>query len=353
MPYQKTLEPRVKEVSIPQTGQPWGGLNKYELYSRYTIPDTDFDDLINAIPMGQSIRQLQGNGPVLATMAAPIVWMIEFNLNAGFFLFVLCTNGHLYQVNTSGGTITDCSGATSLSVLSDITLWQEKFVIISDPNTNLTYQWDGTTFTQIAALNTVKGSTITVFGGRLWLASGNVVVFTQGGTYNSLGGDSGSFQIIDDDCITGIVALYPFNGLLYIFGQDWVQVIGNLYVSGSPAQLQFNKYTIEVHAGTNSAFSLITFGSTLYFSNGNGIWTLTGTIPVKLSTPIDAFFDQESGDSTFAAAFVEIYSEPCVMWCMHTAIDGIYGALDLLDHNPEMVPDNLGPAQVRCRGRDQ
>lgn len=326
MAYQKTLEPKVKEVTMPG-GQPWGGLNRYELYSRYTIPDTDFDELVNAIPMGYSVRQIAGNSVPFATLAAPIIWMVEYQLNAGFFIFALCTNGHLYQVSIPGGVIVDVSTSTVLSASCDIALWQETNVLISDPSVNKTYAWNGTVLSTVTALTGVKAAFITVFSGRLWMASGNLVVFTQGGTFNSLGGDSGSFLIIDSDCITPISALFPFNGLLYVFGQDWCQVIGSLTVTGSPAQLVFSKYTIEVQVGVSSKWSLTTFGSTLFFSNPNGIWSLTGTIPQKISSPVDAFFDSSLSDSTFSSAFCEIYSEPCLMWLVHTGIDNTYSAL--------------------------
>ena len=327
MPYQKQLEPKVREVTIPSGGQPWGGVNRYETFSRYTIQDQQFDDLVNAMPMGPSIKQIPGNGPTLSTLPAPAVWMVEYRLNAGFFIFALCTNGHLYQVSVISGAQVDVSTATSLSALCDITLWQETQVIISDPNVNKTYSWDGTTFTHITALDAVKGAFITVFSGRLWLANANVVVFTQGGSYNSLGGDAGSFLIIDADCITPVAALFPFNGLLYIFGQDWVQTVSNLFVSGSPAELQFSKYTIEVQVGLSSKWSLITFGSTLYFANPNGIWSFTGTIPQKISMPVDNFFDQQMADSSLASCFCEIYSEPCLAWAVHTSNDNAYGLL--------------------------
>jgi hypothetical protein len=327
MPYQKALEPKVKEVVIPSGGAPWGGVNRFEAFSRYTIQDNQFDDLVNALPMGPSIKQIPGNGPTLATLAAAAVFMVEYQLANGFFLFCLCTNGHLYQVSLPGGIVTDCSGGTSLSALCDISLWQETEVIISDPNVNQTYSWDGTTFTHLTALDGVKGAFITVFQGRLWLSHGNLIVFTQGGTYNSLGGDSGSFLIIDSDCITPIAALFPFNGLLYIFGEDWVQVLGNLFVSGSPAQLQFTKYSIEVQVGLSSKWSLITFGSTLFFANPNGIWSFTGTVPQKISSPVDYFFDQQISDSSLSSCFCEIYSEPCLAWSIHTASDNSYGLL--------------------------
>jgi hypothetical protein len=327
MPYQKTLEPKVKEIMIPSGGAPWSGINRYEEFSRYTIQDNQFDDLINAIPMGPSIKQIPGNSAPFVTLPSPAIWMIEFQLNAGFFIFALCEDGHLRQVAIPGGAIVDCSTSTSLGPNCDIALWQETNVIISDPDVSKTYSWDGTTFTHITALDGVKGAFITVFSGRLWLSHGNVVVFTQGGTFNSLGGDSGSFLIIDSDCITPIQALFPFNGLLYIFGQDWVQVLGNLFVSGSPAVLQFTKYTIEVQVGLSSKWSLITFGSTLYWANPNGIWSFTGTVPQKISMPVDNFFDQQESDSTLASCFCEIYSEPCLAWAVHTSNDNAYGLL--------------------------
>src|ERR1700746_3998538 len=103
----------ITTVSLPGDGQPWGSLNKYDTYSRLTISDTDFDECINWISMGNSVRQVPANGSTIATLASSAIWMSAQTLNLAQYLYFLCSNGHIYQVSL-GGTITDVSGATSM-----------------------------------------------------------------------------------------------------------------------------------------------------------------------------------------------------------------------------------------------
>jgi len=94
------------ELIFPQPGQPWGGLNRYDLLSRYTINDADADDLINWLPMGANMRQVPAPSLPIATLVSTAIWISAQVLNLGIYIFALCQNGKLYQVSIPAGTIT-------------------------------------------------------------------------------------------------------------------------------------------------------------------------------------------------------------------------------------------------------
>lgn len=321
---------QIRTISLPGDNQPWGGLNRNDLFSRYTIPDTDFDELQNWFPFapsGNGIRQIPGPAATLATLisaANPITWMSPQTLNLAQYLFILGANGHLYQVSF-GGTITDCSGATILSANSDIANWQGIDIIISDVNAAKVYSWNGSTFATV--FTSQPASIIVVFSGRLWMANNNTVTFTAGGTFNSLAGDSGSFIIVESDCQPPIVAMYPFSGSMYIFGFDWCQSLGSVTDIGSPAVVNFQIQTLEARIGTNTRWSITGLGSTLYWTNAQGIWSLQGTFPQQISGPIGGFWQNVVGaSSSYSSAFGYIYDTPCLFWnCNDGANQQVFG----------------------------
>ncbi|PYX53927.1 MAG: hypothetical protein DMG76_23795 [Acidobacteria bacterium] len=309
-------ESQLKELVIPPiSGTSWGnwqGLVRYDQFSRYSIDDTAADDLQNWLPQGSSLRQLPGLSSNIATLpAGSAVWVSMQSLSGGVYFFVLATSGHIYQISL-GGTITDVSGGTSLSASSQITNWQGTTILFSDPNVSKIYSWNGTTFATV--FNSQQASFIAVYQSHLWMAQGNTITWTDTNSYSSLGGVAGSLAITEYDCLTGINALIPFNGLLYIFGASFIQVIGNLFVSGSPAVLQFSRYTMEAQIGTVSSFSILPFGQNLYFASKYGIWMINGTIPLKVSQALDGFFQNLDAASSFSSGYCQINEVPCLCW---------------------------------------
>jgi hypothetical protein len=314
MPYKPGLrgksDDEVQELVIPPPGQMFGGLNKYDTFSRYTINDSEFDDLINLLPMGASMRQVPGQGTTLATLISTIVWMSSQFLNNATYLFCLCTNGHLYQVATAGGAITDISGGISAN--ADIANWQGTTILISDPNVSVVSSWTGSVFA--TALTGVQWSQIEVFNNRVWGSHNNVLSWTNIGTFNSLGGDSGTIVITDSTVIQPIAALVSFGGLLYLFGPDYIMTLGNTQSAGTPAVLLFTITILETQIGTNSQWSIVAVGNVLYFSNSYGFWKLSGSLPIQISAPMDGFFQNFQPASTFSGGYTEIYGMPIVGW---------------------------------------
>jgi hypothetical protein len=314
-PYGNKLEPNKRQFVLPGDGQPWMGLNRYDLYSRWAIADTEFDDLVNFYPQGGIMRQVPASGGTIATLAATVVWMSAQLLNGGVFIFCLCSDNNIYQVST-GGSVTQINGATSISVNADIANWQGTTILISDVNAAKVYSWNGTTFATV--FTGQPASFIKVFSGRLWMANGNTVTFTRAGTFNSLTGDSGAFAITDEDCTNPVLGMLPFGGQFYLFGSNYCQVISNLYDSGTPSQLQFTKYTLESQIAPLSRWSLLPYGAQLYFANNMGIWTLQGAIPQLVSDQLGGFFQVLQTGTTLSAGLTQIYSDICAFWHMKT-----------------------------------
>jgi len=384
-------DPKKVEVIFPSPGTPWGGLNRYDGFSRYTIGDADADDLINWLPMGNNLRQVPGLGNTIATLASPIIWMSAQILNSAIFIYALCQNGHIYQVST-GGSVTDIyaaaiitesaalhsstsvtsvnttnlwagmavtgtgiqpattisaiTGTTTLTLslaatvtstqtltftpntfssATDITDWEGTQIIFSDPQNynGAVYSWNGTNVTQL--FSNQPANFVCVYQGRLFGAFNNTIWFTDANTNNSLGGSAGTFTITDAACALPIVALVSFAGSLMIFGPNYIQILSNIQVFGSPPVATFTLYQLESQIGAQNKWSIIPFGSTLFFANTVGIWALNGSVPQLVSGNIDGLFGSGglSLSSSFAAAYVSIYSVPCLFWNFSHTIDPV------------------------------
>lgn len=314
-PQTRAFAQKQQTVQFPDEGQQWGALNWFDAYARFTIQDVESMDLFNWMPMQTEMRQTPHDSIPLGTLPSTAVWIRAEILNGGIYIFALCTDGHIYQMSASGGTPTNISGATTLSSGADIANWEGQRLIFSDKATNTYYSWNGSTWTAETALTGIPPTCITVFSQRLWIANNNTITFTAGGTYNSLGGDSSSFQIIDEDSTQQVQALEPFNGLLYVFGPNYVQIIGNLVTAGSPAVLTFTKNTIAAEIGTVTRWSIQGYGANIFFACSYGIFTMSGAVPQKLSSPLDGYngiFDLSQ--TSWSAGFGSVYQTPVLAW---------------------------------------
>ena len=77
----------------------------------------------------------------------------------------------------------------------------------------------------------IGGTAIATYAGRVWIASGRVVNFTDINSYFSFGGAGGSFTIQDDYLHNGVTALYSANSYLYIFGDSSIDALSNVTVN--------------------------------------------------------------------------------------------------------------------------
>ena len=324
MPSQRTIEAD-EEWQVPPIAQSpitgyigaisWGALNKFSLSSRLTISDVEQDELINWMPQLSSFQQVPGPGPLIATLAASLIWSYTDILNGNLYTYYLCSDGKLYQVSNGGTIVTVGTGFTTTPNSCDITSWQGTFMLICDSGQSKTFSWSGSVLTTIAALTGTPANFICAYSGRLWLANGLVITWTNAGTYNSLGGDSGSFIITDHGCTNPVLGMFNCQGSLYLGGSNWWKTINNLVDVGTPAVLTFQQPTLTSQIGMINKWGVILWGAYLYFANLNGFWQLSGATPTKISGVLDGFFQNiVSAGSSFSAAYGVVLNKPCIFW---------------------------------------
>ena len=322
MPAERTIEadeefPIPPIAASPITGYvgslSWGGLNKFSLGSKYVIADAESDELINWMPQLSSFQQVPGPGPILATFPAPVIWFTNEVLNGNSYFFALCTNGGLYQASTSGTVTTIGTGFSTVVNQVDIANWQGTQMMFCDVSQSKIFSWNGSVLTTV--FSGQPASFIAVYSGRLWMANNLVITWTNAGTNNSLGGDSGSYQITDAECTDPILGMFDFQGSLYVGGSHWWKTINNLVDVGNPPVLTFQQPTLEAQIGIISKWGVIPFGAYLYFANLNGIWQLSGASPTKISTQLDGFFQNlVTSGTTFSAGYATVLNKPCIFW---------------------------------------
>jgi hypothetical protein len=315
----KDEEFQVPPIGVsPITGAPnainWGGLNKFNVGSRQVIADVEADELINWLPQLSAFQQVPAPGAAIGTWPTPPIWMYTDILNGNLFTWALCTDGHIYQMSTTG-TRTDLGSGFSVNANScDIANWQGTQIMISDLAAQKIYSWNGSVLTTV--FSSQPEAFIAVYSNRLWMANGLTITWTNANTNNSLAGDSGSYTITDGRCANAIIGMRDFNGSLYVFGSNWIKTIFGLQTQGSPAALTFSQPTLESQVSIINKWSIIEYGGSLFFANLDGFWQLNAVFPSKISAALDGFFQNLDPSSSFTGSYATIWNMPCILWAV-------------------------------------
>lgn len=301
----------------------WGGLNKFSLGSRLIIADAEADELINWLPQLSCFQQVPAPGTVIATLASALIWGYTDILNGNLFTYYLCTNGTLYQVSTGGAIVTVGTGFSTGTNQVDIANWQGTQMMICDQVQQKVFSWNGTTLTTIFTAQPEQF--VAVYAGRLWMANGLNITWTAAGTNNSLAGDSGTFTITDSGCVNPVLGMFNAQGSLYLAGSNWWKTINNLVDTGAPAVLTFQQPTLQTQIGIINKWSVLLYGSDIYFATINGFWRLSGAAPSKISGVLDGFFENiVTAGSSFSVAYGVVLNKPCVFWQVQWGGDNNY-----------------------------
>ena len=304
----------------------WGALNKFNDGSRWTIADADFDEFLNALPQVQGIEQVPDSCFLYHTAVGPIVnwWKVTVG-NIAYVIYTLTSNA-AYLVNLSVSPPTSTSIGTY--AIKDVTVWQNTTVIFTD-GTNI-YSIAPPAVVVTTVFSAQPATSLAVYSGRLWGANNATVWWTNGGTYNSLGGDSGAFAIGDQDAATYVIRMVAFSGSLYIFGSGWVKGINNLIDVGNPSVLTFQQPTISGQCPLNlfTRYSIVEWNGSLFFVGGptneasfqgppppTGAYRLNGNSVARVSAAVDNFFRNVINTATnIYGAYVKIMGKECVVW---------------------------------------
>jgi|SRR5215475_9747569 len=292
----------------------WGGLNKFNIASRQIISDVEADELINWVPQLSAFQQVPSPSGIIGSLPAGIttIWAYTDILNGNLYTFILCSDSHIRQMDTSG-VMTDVG--SGFGPACDIANWQATQMMITDPSQSKIFSWNGTTLGTVFSGQPAEH--IAVYSNRLWLSHGLDLTWTNANTNNSFSGDSGTFVITEGRCANPIIALRDYNGSLYVFGSNWIKTLYNLQpltVAGITT-LSFQQPTLETQVGPINKWSITEYGGMLFFANVFGFWVINGSFPSKISNALDGFFQGlDLANCSWSCTWGIVLQMPCVFW---------------------------------------
>lgn len=168
----------------------------------------------------------------------------------------------------------------------------------------------------------VSGAAIETYQSRVWL------VFPKE-KLNSTAHTDGTMLVSDPSSLINFstifvnegsvlrsryVGLKQSNGYLYCFGDSSIDIVSNVQTSGDPSITTFNYQNIEPQIGTTFRDTIQPLGRSLYFTNKNGVFRLSGGAVTRVSEQINNIFeraifpDEDPTALTPSAATAYIYN---------------------------------------------
>ena len=192
------------------------------------------------------------------------------------------------------------SGATATAIVSGGAVVS---VVLTAPGTayksgdvlTVTFGGPGTGATATANVWPVSlGTTIAVFAGRVWMASGRVLTFTGTAGYDDFdpANAAGATTIADADLSHTITGLRNLNNYLYIFGDSSVRQIGSISVSSNITL--FTPLILASDIGTSFLKTILSYNRLVLFANKNGVYAVFGASVEKISDDLDGIFGGSS-----------------------------------------------------------
>jgi hypothetical protein len=158
----------------------FGGINT-QAY-RTSIRDNEFAWIENVIPIGYgNARAVPAQSASLATISPDVAYYMKTaNINGVNYVFMFCTSGAAYQINTVSYAKTTIGAAGTFSVSGvQIDQWKNERILIIDPSKGM-FTWDGVTLT---ALNgQVQSITMTAYGAGYFHIPTVVITPVSGGS---------------------------------------------------------------------------------------------------------------------------------------------------------------------------
>jgi hypothetical protein len=162
----------------------------------------------------------------------------------------------------------------------------------------------------------VKGTSIAVFGGRVWWCSAptvpagsNVRILNFTGTNGfddtNPANAAGSTTITDSDLPHDITALRSLNNYLYVCGDNSIRQIGSITVQSSITLFTF--FTISSDIGTTFLNTILSYNRFVIFSNKNGVYGIFGATVQKLSDDMDGIFQNIDFSQNLSASVDDIH----------------------------------------------
>ena len=135
-----------------------------------------------------------------------------------------------------------------------------------------------------------SGTTIATYAGRVWIGNGRTLNYSAPASYSDFSTiNAGGNTVISDETLIGnINQLLTANNFLYFFGDDSINVIADVRVSGGSTL--YSNTNISASLGTTFAYAVIPYYRAIWFMNKSGVYALFGATPKKMSEDLDGIF---------------------------------------------------------------
>ena len=164
----------------------------------------------------------------------------------------------------------------------------------------------------------LTGQAIATYAGRVWVATGKAISYTDIGQFNSFGGAGGQLTINDSYLAGNVTALESNGGFLYIFGPSSIDVLSNVQVGAPGTTLagvtSFSRTNITTSIGTAYPNSVMAYSRSLMFAGADGFYSLSGATPVRISDDISGLFSPSVFVGGMNAGMITILGEQCIAW---------------------------------------
>jgi len=164
----------------------------------------------------------------------------------------------------------------------------------------------------------ISGTSIAIFGGRVWTANGRVLSFTgtgatTGQTFDDIApaDAAGSTTITDADLAHTITAIRSLNNFLYIFGDQSIKQVGSITIQSSVTL--FTILTLASDIGTSFMMTILSYNRLVLFANKQGVYGIFGATVQKVSDDLDGIFQRTDFSLQPSAALNDLSNIHCYL----------------------------------------
>lgn len=233
--------------------------------------------------------------------------------------------------NVTGGSGSGCQiNGTNYAVLS-VTITNVGSGYTSAPTVTFSAGTAGNTATGTAFLVSAPTNPylVAVYADRAWVISGNGRTLSNSapGTYHDFSSPGSGTKIITSEALNGSVRqLFVANNFLYYIGIDSVNAIGDVQLDQFGSTI-YSDTNLTAAVGTAHAQSIIAYYRSIMFSSPSGVYSMSGSTPIKASDALDGVFKNVNLTGTFSGATFVLNNILCAGFMVDYVVGSVHRSL--------------------------
>ena len=155
----------------------------------------------------------------------------------------------------------------------------------------------------------VKGTTMEVAFGRIWVGNGNQAFFSAPGNPADFGVPDGGGEFQSNDSFLRIAyqSFKQSNGFLYLLADSSINYVSGVNTAGVPAITTFSNLNVDPQIGTPWPSSVQVFSRNIVFANNLGVHVSYGGAVTKVSEALDGIYNSVANQGNPSSAVANIF----------------------------------------------